>query len=519
MRAINPIPVPPLVQGEARRGPVLFMATNERIPPQNLEAEQSLLGCLLIDQNAMIKIADGLSEDDFYRDANKKIYATIVELYNRHDPVDLLSLGNRLEEKGIVQQVGGRAYLVELSNVVATAANVKHYAEIVTKKATLRRLIHSATEISRLGFDEEEDIDATLDEAEHALFQVTQKSNKNTFVSIGDVLSEAFDRIDELHKGGGKLRGTPSGFTEMDELLAGFQKSDLVILAARPSVGKTSFALDIMRNVGVKNKIPIGFFSLEMSKEQLVDRMICAQANVDLWKLRTGRLSDKAEDFEKIGIALGELSEAPIYIDDSATLNIMQLRTKARRLKQEHGLGMIVVDYLQLMEGRSKKASENRVQEVSEISRGLKQIAKELDIPVLALAQLSRAVEQNKPAIPRLSHLRDSGSIEQDADVVMFIYRKAADRNYQENELSPEEKTIAEIHVAKHRNGPTGMVRLFFEGKRASFRNLQTSFRPQGSSNDSMAPLAVAQPRPQQAAPPQMMAPPPIDPNPGVPFN
>ncbi len=488
------------------------MAQNERIPPQNLEAEQSLLGSLLIDAQAIIKVADSVTADDFYRDANRKIFETMVELFERHDPIDILSLGNRLEEKGLVQQVGGRAYLVELSNVVATSANVKHYAEIVQKKATLRRLISSASEISRLGFDEEEDIDATLDEAERALFGVTAKFNKNTFVSIGSVLFEAFDRIDELHHGGGKLRGTASGFSELDDLLAGFQKSDLIILAARPSVGKTSLALDIMRNIGVKAKIPIGFFSLEMSKEQLVDRMICAQANVDLWKLRTGRLSDRAEDFEKIGVALGELSEAPIFIDDSATLNIMQLRTKARRLKTEHGLGMIIVDYLQLMEGRSKKGSDNRVQEVSEISRGLKQIAKELDVPVLALAQLSRAVEQNKPAIPRLSHLRDSGSIEQDADVVMFIYRKAADRNYQESDLAPEERNIAEIHIAKHRNGPTGMIRIFFEGKRASFRNLDTGYRHRESASrsDGMAPLATVQPLP------VAMAAPPIDPNPGM---
>ena len=490
------------------------MAQVQRIPPQNLEAEQSLLGSLLIDSNAVIKIADSVTADDFYREANQRIFATMLELFERHDPIDILSLGNRLEEKGMIQQVGGRAYLVELSNIVPTAANVKHYAEIVQKKATLRRLIHTASEITRLGFDEEGEIDATLDEAERALFQVSEKFNKNTFVSIGSVLFEAFDRIDELHREGGKLRGIPTGYTELDDLLAGLQRSDLVILAARPSVGKTSLALDIARNIGVKNKIPIGFFSLEMSKEQLVDRMICAQANVDLWKLRTGRLSDRAEDFEKIGVALGELSEAPIFIDDSATLNIMQLRTKARRLKTEHGLGMIIVDYLQLMEGRTNK-SDNRVQEVSEISRGLKQIAKELDIPVLALAQLSRAVEQNKPAIPRLSHLRDSGSIEQDADVVMFIYRKSADRSYQEADLSPEEKNIAEIHIAKHRNGPTGMVRLFFEGKRASFRNLQTSYQPkQAAHNDGMAPLAVApppfQPRDMQ------MAPPPIDPNPSV---
>jgi replicative DNA helicase len=483
------------------------MAGNERIPPQNLEAEQSLLGSLLIDANAMIKVADRLHADDFYREAHGTIYECMLELFERHDPIDILSLGNRLDEKGVIQKVGGRAYLVELSNAVPTSANVKHYSDIVQKKATLRRLIQTASDITRLSFDEEEDIDVTLDEAERALFQVSEKYNKNTFVSIGSVLFEAFDRIDELHKERGKLRGTPSGFRELDDLLAGFQRSDLIILAARPSVGKTSLALDIARNIGVKAKMPIGFFSLEMSKEQLVDRMICAQADVDLWKLRTGRLSERAEDFDKIGVALGELSEAPMYIDDTATLNVMQLRTKARRLKTEHGLGMIVVDYLQLMEGRSKKGSDNRVQEVSEISRGLKQIAKELDVPVLALAQLSRAVEQNKPAIPRLSHLRDSGSIEQDADVVLFIYRKSADRSYQEADLSPEERNIAEIHVAKHRNGPTGMIRLFFEAKRASFRNLETGYRPQARAvvDDGLAPLATA--------PPPVLHAPPIDSN------
>ncbi len=502
------------------------MSTNERLPPQNIEAEQSLLGSLLIDKHAIVRVADRLNADDFYRSSHEKIYYTIVELFERHEPVDILSLGNRLEEKGWIQQAGGRAYLVELSNMVPTSAHVVHYADIVQKKATLRRILAAATEITQLGYDEESDIDSTLDTAERALFQVSEKFNKNTFVSIRSVLNEAFDRIDDLHKNKGKLRGVPTGYREMDNLLAGFQKSDLIILAARPSVGKTSFALDLARNVGVKAKVPTAFFSLEMSKEQLVDRMICAQADVDLWKLRTGRLSSTDDDFPKIGQALGELSEAPIFIDDTASLNIMQLRTKVRRLKTEHGLGMIIVDYLQLMEGRTNK-SDNRVQEVSEISRGLKQIAKELDVPVLALAQLSRAVEQTKPAIPRLSHLRDSGSIEQDADIVMFIYRKAADRNYQEDELAPEEKSLAEIHIAKHRNGPTGIVRLFFEGKRASFRNLETRYQapPPAAKADGFAPLATAPAPPpppvdmnpsQPGAPtaPAAVAPPPVDPDP-----
>ena len=367
-------------------------------------------------------------------------------------------------------------------------------------------MIQAAAKITSLGYDQDSDTDITLDEAERELFRVSEKFNKNTFVPINSILFDAFDRIDELHKDRGKLRGLPSGFKDIDSLLAGFQKSDLIILAARPSVGKTSLALDIARLVGVNHNAPVGLFSLEMSKEQLVDRMICAQSGVDLWKMRTGRLSDQSDDFKKIGDALGELSEAPIFIDDSPQLNIMQLRTKARRLKTEHGLGLIIIDYLQLMEGRSNKSSDNRVQEVSEISRGLKQIAKELNVPVLALAQLSRAVESIKPSIPRLSHLRDSGSIEQDADVVMFIYRKASDKNYRPEELADEEKSIAEIHIAKHRNGPTGLVRLFFEAKRASFRTLSNKFSVKPKPDDSFAPLASAQSG--------QNAPPPIDSNP-----
>lgn len=487
------------------------MAGQERIPPQNLEAEQSLLGSLLIDKDAMIKIGDRTTPDDFYRDSHRHIFEAMMQLYEHHDPIDILSLGNRLEEQGLLQRVGGRAYLVELSNTVPTSANVAHYADIIQKKATLRRILTAATEITRIGYAEEEDVEASLDQAERALFGVSEKFNKNTFVHIKSVLHDAFDRIDELHRDRGKLRGVATGYRELDALLAGFQKSDLIILAARPSVGKTSFALDIARQIGVSTKVPVGFFSLEMSKEQLVDRMICAQANVDLWKLRTGRLSDRDDDFPRIGTALGQLSEAPIFIDDAAGLNIMQLRTKARRLKNEHGLGVLMVDYLQLMEGRSSKGSDNRVQEVSEISRGLKMIAKELNIPVLALAQLSRAVEQTKPAIPRLSHLRDSGSIEQDADVVMFIYRKAADRGYRPEDIPPEEANIAEIHIAKHRNGPTGMVRLFFDKTRASFQNLElrpgSAPPPPADDNSSgFAPLA----RPHHSTPP------PIDPNPHI---
>ncbi len=447
------------------------MAQPERIPPQNLEAEQSLLGSLLIDQDAMIKVGDMVRPEDFYRGAHKSIFEAIQTLFAKHEPVDILTIGNQLEESNKLKDVGGRAYLVELSNTVPTAGHVNHYANIVQKKATLRRLLQSASEITALGFEEEEDVEATLDKAEQSLFAVSQKYLKQTFTSIRNVLSDAFERIDELHRERGKLRGLTTGFGDLDNILGGLQKSDLIILAARPSVGKTSLALDMARNVALRTKKPVGIFSLEMSKEQLVDRMICAEANVDLWKLRTGRLSDRDDDFPRIGQALGSLSEAPLFIDDTPGANVMEIRTKARRLQTEHGLGMVIIDYIQLMESRGK--SDNRVQEMSEITRSLKGIARELDVPVLALSQLNRAVEMNKPAIPRLAHLRESGSIEQDADIVMFIYRKATDRNYQIEDLAPEERNLAELHIAKHRNGPTGVVKLLFDKTRACFRSME----------------------------------------------
>jgi len=445
----------------------------DRIPPHNLEAEQSLLGALLIDRDGMIRIADRVRPDDFYTDAHRMIFAAMLELFEKRQPIDLLSLANRLQERSQLEMVGGRSALVELSTMVPTAAHLTHYADIVAKKATLRRLIDAAAGITRVAFDESTETSKSLDESERLLFAVSQQHLRQTFVPIQDVLSAAFDRIDELHREKGKLRGVPTGFPDLDQFLAGLQRSDLVVLAARPSVGKTSLALDIARHVAVQTKAPVGIYSLEMSKEQLVDRLICTQANVELWRMRTGRLSDRpdADDFPRIGNAMGILSEAPIFIDDSAMTNIMEIRTKARRLQMEHGLGLIIVDYLQLMEGAAR--SENRVLEIAEITRGLKGIARELNVPVLALSQLSRAVEMSKPAIPKLSHLRESGSIEQDADVVMFIYRKAADRNYRTEDLSPDERSIAEIHIAKHRNGPTGTVKLFFDEARVCFRSLE----------------------------------------------
>lgn len=447
--------------------------TTEKLPPQNLEAEQSFLGSLLIDKDAIIKVADMISENDFYKESHKTIFETIRELYSKQEPIDILSLSNRLEERKKLEVVGGRTYLAHLSNYATTPANISHYAGIVQRKATLRRLLKAAHEITSLGYDEEEDIDNLLDAAEQKLFGVSQKYLKNAFQSVDQLLSDAFERIDELHKQSGKLRGVPTGFYELDNLLAGLQKSDLVILAARPSVGKTTLALDIARQAAVKGKSSVGIFSLEMGKEQLVDRILCAEANVNLWRLRTGKLSDRDDDndFSRIGEAMGRLSESQLYIDDSPNCSIMEIRTKARRLQIEKGLNLLIIDYLQLMEGRGKY-SDSRVNEVSEITRGLKGIARELNIPVLALSQLSRAVEQSKPAIPKLSHLRESGSIEQDADIVMFIYRKSADRNYAIEELTAEEKNLGELYIAKHRNGPTGKVDLFFDEDTVSYKNI-----------------------------------------------
>lgn len=444
-----------------------------KVPPHSLEAEESLLGSLLIDKDAIIKVADTVGAIDFYKDSHRIIYDTIRELYTNQESIDIITLANRLEEKKQLAIIGGRTYLAHLSNAVATSGNISNYGAIIQRKATLRRLQQAAAEISNLSFNEERDIDEILDETEKKVFGVSRKYLKNAFTSIDNLLTDAFDRIDELHKYSGKLRGLPTGFGDLDRLLAGLQKSDLIILAARPSVGKTAFAMDIARQAAIRSKEGVGIFSLEMSKEQLVDRMICAQSGVSLWKMRTGNLSDKEEDndFAKIGEAMGKLAEAPIYIDDSGTLSIMEIRAKCRRLQMEKGLGLIIIDYLQLMEGRGKYG-DNRVQEIAEITRGLKSIARELNIPILALAQLSRAVEMTHPAIPKLSHLRDSGSIEQDADVVMFIYRKAADRGYNPNDLPQDERYRAEIHIAKHRNGPTGKIDLFFDETTVSFKNL-----------------------------------------------
>jgi len=461
------------------------MDNYEKIPPQNLEAEQSFLGSVLLNKDSLLKVADVVNAEDFYKDAHAKIFEVILELYENNDPIDLVSLSNRLEEKKILENIGGRSYLTKLADSVVTASGIVHYAEIIHHKATRRRLLAASQNIIKMSYEEDEStIETLLDQAQKKLFSVSNVHLKQTFSPIRNVLTDAFERIDDLHKHKGQMRGVPTGFKSLDNLLAGLQKSDLVILAARPSVGKTSLALDIVRHVGTEAKIPVGLFSLEMSKEQLVDRLLCSQGNIDLWKLRTGNLSSNpnSDDFPRIGHAIGVLSESPIYIDDTPNLNIMQIRTKARRLQSEHGLGLIVIDYLQLMESHGGNKSDGRVQEVAAITRGLKGIARELNIPVLALSQLSRVVEQSKPAIPKLSHLRESGSIEQDADVVMFIYRKSADRNYRPEEIPPDEQNMAEIHIAKHRNGPTGIVKTIFVAKQASFKNLEVNL------NESHAP-------------------------------
>ncbi len=437
-----------------------------RVPPHNTDAEQSVLGALMLDKDAIIRVADMVQVGDFYNDKHNDIYQVMLDLYEDREPIDLLSLSNKLEERDKLETIGGTSYLASLVGGVPSASNVAHYAGVVQKKAILRRLISVANEISELGFEESQDVQLTLDRAEQKLFSISQKHTKKDFIPIKSVLEEAFNRIDELHNAGSDMRGVPSCYGDLDNILAGFQKSDLVILAARPSIGKTTFALDIARNIGTKMKVPVGIFSLEMSSDQLVDRMIAAQGGIDLWKLRTGKLKsgDGSDDFERINTAMGILSEAPIFIDDSASANIMQLRTMARRLQAEHHLGLIIIDYLQLMEGRR---TENRVQEISEISRGLKNLAKELNIPIIALSQLSRAVESRTDQVPKLSDLRESGSIEQDADVVLFLYR--------EDRYKPDtpNKNIVEVIIAKHRNGPLGRVQLYFDEASTTFRSLE----------------------------------------------
>lgn len=440
---------------------------NLKLPPQNIEAERSVLGALMLDKDAIIKVANLVRSGDFYKDAHNLIYEAVIELYEKREPIDVLSLSNRLEERGELDKIGGSSYLTELVNTVPSSSNITHYAKVVQKKSTLRKLIVTASEILELGYQEGEDVEKILDSAEQKLFSVSQKYIKQDFVPIKSILEAAFNRIDELHKGDHKLRGVPTGYPDMDAILAGFQKSDLVILAARPSIGKTTFALDLARQIATKEKVPVGIFSLEMSADQLIDRMLAAESGVDLWRLRTGKLKtgDGDDDFQRIGEAMGTLSEAPIYIDDAGSANVMEMRTMARRLQTEHNVGIIIIDYLQLMEGRG--GGDNRVNEISEISRALKQLARELNVPIIALSQLSRAVESRSPQVPKLSDLRESGSIEQDADVVMFLYREDREKPDTPN------KNIVDVLISKHRNGPIGKFSLYFQENSTTFKSLE----------------------------------------------
>ncbi len=437
-----------------------------RIPPQNLEAEMALLGSIMLRPEALFDVTDVVNADSFYSEKHRVIYETMLELFVKRSPIDLLSVSTRLKEKGWLDQIGGNTYLTELVNVVPSSSNIAYYAEIVQKKFMMRKIIEASDHISQLGYDENRELEEILDSAEKKLFDVTQSHSSHKFVSLKDELTEAWDRLDKLHTEGQGMRGVPTGFTDLDFKLAGFQKSDLIILAARPSMGKTALALDIARQTAVNHNTSVGIFSLEMSSQQLVDRMLAAQSNVDAWKMRTGKLS-RQDDFESIRNGLDKLSRAPIYIDDQPGNNILKMRSIARRLKSEKGLGMIIVDYLQLMVPTQTK-NDNLVQQTTEISRSLKNLARELDVPVLALSQLSRAVEA-RGGRPRLSDLRDSGSIEQDADVVIFIHRE--DKYKDESEKT----NIAEILIEKHRNGETGKVDLFFNEKKATFQSMDKS--------------------------------------------
>ncbi len=441
------------------------MPDHLKLPPQNIEAETSVLGALMIDKNAIVNVADTLTAEDFYKPSHGKIYEAILALYQKNEPIDILSVTNKLKTDNHLQDVGGSTYLTELINSVPTASHVQHYANIVKEKKILRDLIKISAEITEDAFDESDDLENVLDGIEQKIFSISQRSITQKFIAVKDELQSAYERIERLHRGEGALRGLATGFPELDNILSGLQNSDMVVIGARPSLGKTSLALDIVRNVAIKQEKPVGIFSLEMSRDQLVDRLISVESQVPLWKLRTGKITDDT-DFQLVQAALDSLSRAPIFIDDSSSPNILQMRSMARRLQSEHGLSLLVVDYLQLVMPRTK--SDNMVQQITEISRGLKGLARELNVPVLAVSQLSRAVDQREVKVPRLSDLRESGSIEQDADVVMFIYRKDRDKL----SVTPDEENTAEIIIAKHRNGPLGTVKLKFDADKATFRSI-----------------------------------------------
>ncbi|MBU3965296.1 replicative DNA helicase [Patescibacteria group bacterium] len=454
--------------------PIADVSAANRLPPQNIEAEQALLGSLMLDKDAIVKIENIVRPDDFYKNHHAEIFRAMVELYGHREPIDILSLTNKLEEQNLLEQIGGSAYLANLVNSVPSAASVAYYAKIIQKKSVLRRLINTAGQILTLGYDENEEVDNLLDEAEQLIFGISQKYLNQSFLHIKPILNEAFDRIDRLHQNKGEFRGIATGFKDLDIALNGLQKSDLIILASRPSLGKTSLALDIARYVSTQGKKAVGVFSLEMSKEQLIDRLLCAEAKVDLRRLRSGTLSSEGEndEFSRLSQAMDTLAAAPIYIDDAGSNNVMAMRAMARRLQGEVGLDLLIIDYLQLMQRDREQRynqQDNRVQELGEITRSLKALAKELNIPIIAISQLSRAVESRPGQEPRLSDLRESGTIEQDSDVVLLIYRE-------DRVKDNSDKNVADIIIAKHRNGPVGRIKLYFREERASFEGYTNKF-------------------------------------------
>lgn len=434
-----------------------------RLPPHSIEAEEAVLGALLIDNNAISRVIESLRPDSFYKQAHKFIYSAIVKLFNDNEPIDIVSVSEYLRDIDKLEYVGGRAYVNDLALAVVTSANVEYYAKIVSEKSVLRELIKAGSEIACLGYEDEQ-MEKAVDTAEQLIFSIAQRKVATNLVPIGDLVLDGYNLIEKRYNSRDELIGVPSGFYDLDQLTAGFQKSDLIILAARPSMGKTAFALNIAQEVGIKKKIPVAIFSLEMSKEQLVQRMLCSEAEIDSNRLRTGHMH--AEDWAKLSKAMGEMGDCPIFIDDSPGATVTDIRAKCRRLCLEQGeLGLIIIDYLQLMEGSGSKKLD-RVQEISQISRGLKNLARELRTPIIALSQLSRAVEARQNKKPMLSDLRESGSIEQDADIVMFIYRE---EYYDADNI--DKKGKAEVIVAKQRNGPVGTVELLFQGSITKFKN------------------------------------------------
>jgi replicative DNA helicase len=436
----------------------------DRTPPHNIEAEQAVIGAIFLEPQAITSASEILSPDDFYRAAHQKIYEVILTLSEKGEPIDLVTVTSDLQDRKLLEEVGGVSYLSDLANSVPTAANIEYYSQIVEEKSLLRRLIRTATEITKNGYVGEDEVEDILNEAERSILEVARRKRSGSFKAIKDVLVETYDNIELLNNREGEITGIPTGFKHLDQMTAGFQRNDLIIVAARPSVGKTAFALNIAQNVATKTTENVAIFSLEMGAEQLVMRMLCAEGNIDAQRLRTGKL--QPEDWQKLTMAMGSLSNAGIYIDDTPGIRINELQAKCRRLKQESGLGMILIDYLQLIVG-SGKTGENRQQEVSEISRSLKGLARELQVPVIALSQLSRGVESRQDKRPMMSDIRESGSIEQDADIVAFLYRD----DYYDKES--ENKNIIEIIIAKQRNGPVGTCELAFVKEYNKFVNLE----------------------------------------------